>query len=536
MNLVEEALAGTGSLTLPANRLAIELRAFPIVWTPSGARARALVQQMVGDFAQAANVSKDPDQNPQYVLNALRNQRIGIARGIAGNDAELALLFLSATRPYLDDDTDDEEIVMELAAQIALHDPRQALQLAEQQLREGDDLPQSMVGLLEEVQRNDAQAGTQLFRDIVDYLKQQNLAEDTESLSFAATLLGSQFTPQTENGEHAVQLRALAETVATAALSSNIMKNQPYVLNDAMGALDSLVPAKAAALRPRGGMGATAYSVQTSLWDRISQAGSSGDSNKTLSLVLQAPENLRPQLLQQAAMGFANSGDLEHARQLADRLEPWQRSTVMQQAIRCAALAAGDRADFVSARQLASQITDEDSRASLLSDLSIFANGKGKPRIAEEMLGEATALVVNRSASTSAFDAQLRVARAYLRVKPAQAVPLLERSASQVEQALSAAAQLDGFLPDRHSFEGTELVLNEGFLHSSLLEPYATAVAELAVLDLPAARILANRLPLPEARLMTEVFVAAGVLNRKDQAQADSNPRAGIQRWLNDAR
>jgi len=47
MNLVEEALAGTGSLTLPANRLAIELRAFPIVWTPSGARGRALVQQMV---------------------------------------------------------------------------------------------------------------------------------------------------------------------------------------------------------------------------------------------------------------------------------------------------------------------------------------------------------------------------------------------------------------------------------------------------------------------------------------------------------
>ena len=102
-------------------------------------------------------------------------------------------------------------------------------------------------------------------------------------------------------------------------------------------------------------------------------------------------------------------------------------------------------------------------------------------------------------------------------------MPLLERSASQIEQALSAAAQLDGFLPDRHSFEGNELILDQGFLYSSLLEPYALATAELAAHDLPAARSLADRLPLPEARLMTEVFVATGVLTPNDPAQAASN-------------
>jgi len=109
-------------------------------------------------------------------------------------------------------------------------------------------------------------------------------------------------------------------------------------------------------------------------------------------------------------------------------------------------------------------------------------------------------------------------------VKPAEASPLLERSASQIEQALSAAAQLDGFLPDRHSFEGSELILNQGFLYNSLLQPYAQATAELATVDLPTARTLADRLPLPEARLMTEVFVAAGVLGEKDQTQASNAP------------
>jgi len=535
MSLVEEALAGTGSLSLPANRLAIELRAFPILWSRSEARARALVQQMAGEFAQAANPNKqDPDQNPQYVLNTLRNQRNAIARGIANSDADLALLFVNSTQPYLDDDPEDHALITDLAAQIALHDPRRALQLAEQQLKESDDLPQSMINLLDQVQRNDPEAGAHLFRDIVDHLRQQNLAEDTESLSFAASLLGSQFTRQSEAGQPDSTLRALAEAVAAAALSSNVMQNEPYVLSDAITALDALVPSKSAGLHSKNS--AQTASSQVLFWQKFNEARSSGDGTQTLALLAQAPEDVPPRILQQATWEFASSGDLEVARQLADRLEPWQRNSVMQQAIRSAAFAAGSRGDFPKARQLAAQITDEDSRATLLSDLAIFANGIGRSRLADEMLGEATSLVVNRSAGTSAFAAQLRVAQAYLRVKPAQAIPLLDRSASQIEQALSAAAQLDGFLPDRHSFEGSELILDQGFLYDSLLEPYALATAELAGLDLPAARALANRLPLPEARLMTEVYVAAGVLNQEGQTQAASNPTGGMQLWSNAAK
>jgi hypothetical protein len=531
LSLVEEALAGTGSLSLSSNRLAIQLRAFPILWIRSEARARALVQQMAGEFAQAANASKqDPDQNPQYVLNQLRDQRNRIARGIASSDAELALLFVSTTQPYLDDDPEDHALITELAAQIALHDPRRALQLAEQQMKESDDLPQSMINLLTEVQRNDAQAGAQLFRDIVDHLKRQNLAEDTEGLSFAASLLGSQFSRQSEAGGADSVLRALAETVVSAALNSSVVRDEPYVLADAADALCTLVPSKAATLHLQDA--SVAPEPQTSFWQNFNQARSSGDASHTLALLSQVPEDVRPRILQQAAWSLANDGDLETTRQLADRLEPWQRSNVMQQAIRCAALAAGSRGDFAGARQLAAQITDEESRATLLSDIAIFANGNGKHHLAEEMLGEAASLVANRSAGTSAFAAQLRVAQAYLRVKPEDAIPLLHRSASQIEQALSAAAQLDGFLPDRHSFEGSELILNQGFLYSSLLEPYAQATAELASVDLSAARALANRLPLPEARLMTEVFVAAGALNQKDQVQAASNPTGGIRLWL----
>lgn len=541
MNLIEEALAGTGSLTLPGNRLAIELRAFPIVWSRSAARGRALVQQMAGEFGQAANrVRQNPDQNPQNAIENLGSQRVAIARGIANSDPELGLLFLAATLPYLQsltaEDAEDHALVIELAAEVALHDPRRAFEMAELQLKKNDDLPQTMIGLLDQVERADPQAGARLFADIVDHLREGNLAEDTDDLAFAASLLGSQYSRQSETGKPDDSLRALAEMVATAAASSNVLAVRPYILNGGMDALDALVPAKSAALhRENGGPGQP--SSPTPFWQRFNQARSTGDSNQVLALLSQAPEESRTEAAEQAAWDFANNGDLERASQLTSGLEAWKRNGIMQLAIRSAALAAaGDRSDFPGARQLAAQITDDDSRASLLSDLAVCAYNKGKARVADELLNEASSLVMNDPAGTSAFNTQLRVAEAYLGVKPKQAVALLERSASQIEQALSAAAQLDGFLPDSHSFEGSELILGRGFLYSSLLEPYALVTAKLASLDLEAARTLADRLPLPEARLITEVFVAAGVLDKKDQVQAASNSGGYLRSSLGDHR
>jgi hypothetical protein len=128
------------------------------------------------------------------------------------------------------------------------------------------------------------------------------------------------------------------------------------------------------------------------------------------------------------------------------------------------------------------------------------------------MLEEAGGLLANRAAGAPAFAAQLQVAQAFAHVKPARAVPLLERSASQLEQVLSAALAIDAFLPYAHSFDSGELILNNSFLCNSLIRPYADATAELARYDLPTARILADRLSLPEARLFAELSLARTAL------------------------
>jgi hypothetical protein len=429
-----------------------------------------------------------------------------------------ATQFLSATLPHVQsnppgDDVEDHGLLAELAAQVALHDPRRAQQMAERELKECNDLPPSFIDLLDQVERNDAEAGARLFRDVVDHIKQQNLAEESEELSFAASLLANQFSRQSENGGTPDSaLRSLAEIVATVAISSNAAQEQPFLLDEALPAIEALVPAKSALLHHPAY--ARVVSPGKTLWQQVNEAGASGDTDKLLAIIAQAPEDDRARMAQQEAWNFARNGDLQRTRVLSATLDPWQRNNVLQQATRSASEAAGSRGDFATARQLAAQITDQDARATLLCTLALDANGANKPRMAEEMLGEAESLLLNRTAGASAFAAQLMVAQAYLLVNPPQAVPLLERAASQLEQVLAAAAQLDGFLPDRHSFEGSELILNEGFLYRSLIQPYAITTAGLATIDLPAARTLADRLPLPEARLMTELFVARGALGQ----------------------
>jgi hypothetical protein len=534
MNMLEEVLAGTSTLALPQNRLAIELQAFPIIAARSQSRARGLINQMVAEFSQAASQS---DQNRELSIPRLRQERTLMTNALAQTDAEMALQFLTATLPYVestspkDEGPDDSDLLLALAAQIASHSPRRALQMAEQQLQNGGEFSAPLIPLLEEVERGDAQSGAQLFHELVQHVRQADLSGQEQNLSFAASLLASQFRRQSENGGTPDDaLRSLAEAVVTAA--SNPQFGSPLnALSDAWSALNSIVPAKAVALQQKVAATAPQVSHQQKFWQEFNDAESSGDDDKILRLIEQAPADDRTTVAERAIWRFANSGDLERTRQIAANLNPWQADNAIQQALHRAATAACEKGNFAAARQFAAQVTDEDDRATLLSQLALQVNVAGKPRIAEEMLGEATSLLANHPPGSSVFVAQLAVAQAYLHVNAPQAIPLLERSAGQLVQVLAAAAQLDGFLPDQHSFEGSELVLKRGFLYQSLIQPYAVATADLATIDLATARTLADRLPLPEARLMAELFVARGVLDEKEQVQT-AKSQAPISRDL----
>jgi hypothetical protein len=523
--MLDLVLAGAKSLSLPQNRLAIESEAFPLLWNRNESQARALVTEMVGDFAQAASrqqETSDPNSGP-----SLRQQWQVVLRTIAQSDAELALSFMNASRLSVQsgnpeqDEVEERRLRLELAAQQAAHDPRNALRAAEKDLQTPGDLPWELINLLAQVAAKDPEAGTQLLHDIVARVRSTDVSSPNGNFNFALNLLNSQAPTSNSGTTPDDTLKTLADSIASTALSPQFPAPMLRTLQASLPALEQFAPSRAQALHQKLAEQFQALTPEQKSWDQFSDAQASGDPNRLLAAVEQSPEDVRSNISQQVAWQFANNGDLPRARQVAESLtDPLQREQVMQQALRQSAWNACNQGDFAAARQLAQQITPEEDRATMLAQFALNAVGAQQEAIAQEMLEEASGLLASRAPGASLFTAQLQVAQAFARLKPARAVPLLERSASQLQQVLAAAAEVDAFLPFQRSFEGGELILNSGFLFNSLIQPYVQATAELANYDLPAARILADRLPLPEARLMAELSVARTALGDPTPAAA----------------
>jgi len=531
LNLV---LAGAKNLNLPQNRIAIAAEAFPLLWTRNQSQARALVNQMVGDFAQAAarqNSEESPDRNARQLL---RQQWQVALQTISQSDAELALNFMHASHALVQignpeqEEAEERDLRLGLAAQEAARNPRNALRIAEKDLQTPGDLPQELVNLLTQVAANDAEVGKQLLHEIVTRVRGADLSSGEGDFNFALNLLNSQLGSSTDAAALDESLKELAGAVAAAVLNPQFPPTTLPVLQGSMPALEQFASGHAQAVRQKLEEYMQTLTPEQRSEDQFSEAQASGDPNQLLAAAEQAPVEIRSNIFQQAAWQFANHGDLQRALQVAENLpDKTQRDQVMQQAVRQSAWNAANQGDFAAARQITEQITPEEDRANLLAQFALNAAVAKQDALARQMLEEASGLLANRTPGASAFAAQLQVAQAFAHLKPSRALPLIERSARQLEQVLAAASEVDAFLPYQRSFEAGELILNNGFLFNSLVRPYVRATAELATYDLPAARILADRLTLQEARLMAELSVARTALD-----DSPASPRVSLRSGL----
>jgi hypothetical protein len=516
LRLLDAVLAGRKALGLPQNRIAVGSQALPLLWNYNGTEARALVAEMISDFGEAA--ARQQEDARENVEQMLRQQRERLLQEIAPSDASLALSFMNATRPYLQfgdseqEQAEERRLRLEIASQEANHNPADAVRLAEKELQTPGALPTELLNLLTGVAAKDAHAGTQLLHDIIGRVRSTDLAS-VDNLNFALNLLTSQVNSSNDGVPPDDSVKTLADAVASAALSPDFPPNSLPILQGYMPAFRQLAPVHAQPLSQRVNGFIRIQNPQQNVWEQFNRAQATGDANQILAVAEQASPDIRSNLFQQAAWNFANSGDMQRTREAVQKLsDPFLREQAWQQAIRQAATNAANQGQFTAARQLIQELVPDENRAVMLAQLATSAAAAKQEALALQMLDEATGLLQSRPPNSSTFSAQLEVAQSFAHVKPSGAVPLLERCAAQLEQVLSAASELDGFLPYQHSFDGGELVLENGLLWSSLVRPYADATARLAEADLPQAEILAERLSLPEARLFTELLLAQSAL------------------------
>jgi hypothetical protein len=218
VTLFDLVLSGAANLSLPQNRIAIASTAFPVLWTRNEAQARSLVNQMIGDFAQAAaRHQESPEPQDRQMLH---QQRQTVLLDIAQHDPELALSFMNATRTFVQvGDTEQEEaeersLRLELAAQEAEHSPRNALRAAEKELHAPGDLNPQLINLLTQISAKDPQAGTQLLHEIVGRIHAADLSSGENNFSFALNLLNTQTNSEANRVAPDDALKTLADAVA----------------------------------------------------------------------------------------------------------------------------------------------------------------------------------------------------------------------------------------------------------------------------------------------------------------------------------
>jgi hypothetical protein len=198
--LLEQVVDEAQFLKLPENRVRTQIAGAEMLWEHNEGRARtmfALAAESVGEMMR--NVSAGSAIEDRRGPNRFRNNnqlRGELILAVARHDATLAYQLLAATKPITPSSTinarfDSEDNLEErLLSQIAEHDPRLALQNAEQMLDKGQ-YARSLAQVLSQLQAKDKDAAAKLEDKLVKRLQSANMLTTIEAGILASNLLRS---------------------------------------------------------------------------------------------------------------------------------------------------------------------------------------------------------------------------------------------------------------------------------------------------------------------------------------------------------
>src|SRR5688500_18730328 len=199
--LLEQVVDEAQFLKLPENRVRIQIAGAEMLWAHNEGRARtmfALAAESVGEMMRNASAGSAVEErrgpNRSRNSNQLRGELI---LAVARHDATLAYQLLAATKPVTPSSStinarfDSENSLEErLLSQIAEHDPRLALQNAEQMLDKGQ-YPRSLAQVLAQLQAKDKDAAAKLEDKLVKHLQTTNILSTPDAGTLALSLLRS---------------------------------------------------------------------------------------------------------------------------------------------------------------------------------------------------------------------------------------------------------------------------------------------------------------------------------------------------------
>jgi hypothetical protein len=550
VGLVEDALAEAEGLKLVENRVRAQTVAVRLLWPRDEKSARTLFKA-AADEVVALNNSVDAE-DPQFynAAQTVTQLRTELLQAVTPYDPKLALEFLRATRQtyaaaYHGFGQPDQEQMLEmnLASQIAMQDPRQAVSLAEESLSKGG-VTTGLVRVLEQIRMKDPAAASKLAGDIIKRIRPEDLSNNYEVSGAAVQLLsmtrpadpvstGPQQTVTVIEGPMPTvgpvsgpvsnnlidrQTRAeLIEKIIAAATSDTTNQNSVYNLFNAlqgiMPELERYAPARVIALRRKAEAMERSINPMGAIIRPYQELMQSGSVEAMLEAAPKAPPEVRDQLYMQAAWKSLGDGsDVERARQIVEHIaNPQQRAQMRRGLEQQAQWRTAQKGNFAEARQLISRLPTVEEKVNALVQIASTAVNAGDRQTARQVLAEARSLFGGRAQSYPQFSTMLQLASVYAQVDAEESFEMVESAIDHLNELIDAAALVNGFGQD--SFREDELRPQGGYMWNELINLCASTLAVLAPTDFERAHADAKRFRRADARVMAQLMLAQHLIN-----------------------
>lgn len=497
------------------NRARIGSNVADLLWDHDEKRARGLFAAVEDDIKAALNSVNEEEAVRNNSLMVFLQLRSEILDRIARHDPELAMEFLHATPPPSAASThfairaSERSRELRLARQLAAKSPQLALQLGRESLAGG--LSIDLLGVLSQLQRKDKETARSFFKDIVDKLKSANLGERWEAGELVLNLAQS-FQPPEVDEQVYRDLIGIVLAVGVAYDCEEAEMEYPSPICRGIGSLFSRIEKyyapRAAALKRWDGQSRLEDFPPLS-YGRISEVAEEGTADEIRTLASKYPAQ-EGQIYWVAVTKAAASGDVAKARQLASDVTDEQiRRTIVAQLDRTQMWTSLDEEKLAAIQEQLSRLHSNEERIELLLRVAGRIVGTDR-KAAMSLLNQAGQIIDYTKPGKAQIRGQVTLAVLYCSLKSDRGFAIIEPLLPKLNELVAAAATLDG-VENNYLRDGEWNMTGEGVV-GGLLTHLAQNVGYFASLDFERSVTLASQLERPELRLMAQSKIAQAIL------------------------
>lgn len=523
--LLTEIEAIIPQIKSPQTRTRAQIQTAELLWEIDEKRASKLFADATTGFKEfLASLDGDYFYFSSGTVVQLRQE---IVQALAVRDPEAALSFLHSTSQLIaaayeqqQHSSSESALELSIAEQIMRNNPKRALQMARQTLKQG--YSPHLMSTLFQLRRQDPELGAELANEIATKLINEKLLKRPEAGYIAANLLrfspSSESRPPSTNGAPAPSLltedriRELAQRVFDEAMSYSLPARQTYdpardaafnmlIALKSFTQLDTIVSGGSAAVEKRlaefNDAGNSRFSGQYS----VVYDGKSVEMS--VETIQKMPSEMREQQYTQLAYNKARKNDLAGARQIINEriTNPSMRRNALSQLDQIETQQALSKGKIDEVLRTLNAVRNIRERAQQLTQIT-NQMGAGLKRATMLSFLEQARTMLSPSVQAEDQDqmfALFEISRAFGRYDVKRSFEIIDPLIEQFNELSGAARTLDGF--GYKYFEGDELDFQNSNPIAIVSTQMSSVFGHLALVNFDRTKATTDRIQAPEVRL-----------------------------------